>query len=162
MILSLLASLSGLASGMGLGYPGITSQLLRQDEAFTISQVSWFASITAITCPIGGPLSGFLCDKFGRRKTLIISDIVAIISWIIIGFSSSVSGDALFTQLMIGRAIIGFNIGMTSVPIVMYASEICHQSIRGRMTMLSSPFFTAFGVLTAYFLGYLISVSQKS
>lgn len=159
-MISLLASLSVLGSGMGLGYPAITSQLLlRGDLVLTPSEVSWFASITAIVCPIGGPLSGFLCDKIGRRNTLMSINIIAIVSWIIIGFSSRIDAEVLFYQLMIARAIIGLNIGMTTAPTVMYVSEVCHPSLRGRLTLLSSPFFTAVGLLTIYFLGYLISVS---
>lgn len=148
-----------ISSGMGLGYPAITSQLLLRDTSqmtLTASQVSWFASVTAIVCPIGGPLSGYVTDKIGRRNTMAVVSIVSLISWITIGLSSRVNADALFIQLMIGRAIIGVGIGMTTAPAVMYVSEVCHPKLRGRMTLLSSPFFTAFGLLTIYFLGYLI------
>lgn len=161
VVASLLASLSLLASGMGLGYPAITTQLLRSgsDVVFTPSQISWFASITAIVCPFGGPLSGFLSDKIGRIRTLMLTNIIAIVSWAIIGFSSQQDAGVSFVQLMAGRAIIGLNIGMTTAPTVMFVSEICHPSLRGRLTILSSPFFTAIGLLTIYFLGYLIPVS---
>lgn len=162
--ISLLASLSVVSSGMGLGYPAITTQLLLRDSssvALTASQVSWFASVTAIVCPIGGPLSGYVTDKIGRRNTMMVVSIVSLVSWIIIGLSSRVDAEVLFIQLMIGRAIIGIGIGMTTAPAVMYVSEVCHPKLRGRMTLLSSPFFTAFGLLTIYFLGYLIPVSGR-
>lgn len=147
---------------MGLGYPAITSQLLLRSDAdviLTPEQVSWFASITAIICPLGAPFSGFVTDKIGRRNSLILLNIISIISWLFIGFSSRVDSQAFFVQLMIGRAIIGFGIGMTTAPTVMYVSEVCHPKLRGRLTLLSSPFFTAFGLLMIYFLGYLIPVS---
>lgn len=151
-----------IASGMGLGYPAITTQLLLRvdsDVTLTASQVSWFASVTAIICPIGGPLSGFFTDRIGRRNSMMFISVVSIISWLVIGFSSRADSQLFFIQLMIGRAIIGIGIGMTTAPVVMYVSEVCHPSLRGRMTLLSSPFFTAFGLLTIYFLGYLIPVS---
>lgn len=164
IIVSLLASLSGIASGMGLGYPAITSQLLMREGAdviLTQSQVSWFASVTAITGPIGGPLSGYLSDKIGRRNTLMVTNIVAIVSWAIIGFSSREDAENLFVQLLVARALIGVTIGMSSGPAVMYVSEVCHPKLRGRLTLLSSPFFTALGLLLIYFLGNLIPVSWK-
>lgn len=151
-----------ISSGMGLGYPAITTQLLLRGDSevtLTASQVSWFASITAIICPIGGPLSGFFTDRIGRRNSMMFISVVSIISWLIIGFSSRADSQLFFIQLMIGRAIIGIGIGMTTAPAVMYVSEVCHPTLRGRMTLLSSPFFTAFGLLTIYFLGYLIPVS---
>lgn len=161
-MISFLANLSVLSSGMGLGFPAITTQLLLRDDAevvLTPSQVSWFASATAIACPLGGPLSGFLSDKFGRRSTLVFINIIAIVSWIIIGFSSRSDAEVFFIQLMIGRAMIGVAIGMITTPAVMYSSEVCHQSLRGRLTVLSTPFFMAFGMLISYLLGYLIPVS---
>jgi MFS family permease len=157
----LLQSLSVLSSGLGLGFPSVASQLLSQDTQvpLTASQVSWFASITAIAAPFGCPLSGFLSDKIGRRNTSILVNFLAIISWIIIGFSSSSDAQTLFVQLMVARVIMGVVIGMSTTPAVMYVSEVCHPTLRGRMTLLSSPFFTAFGLLTIYFLGYLVPVS---
>lgn len=158
--MSLLTSLSVLSSGMGLGYPAITTQaLLKEEFPLTFDQVSWFASITAITCPIGGPLSGFCCDKFGRRPTILLMSAISALSWLMIGFSGPSSSEWHFTLLMIARAIIGIGVGMTTAPVVMYVSEVCHPSLRGRMTMLSSPFFTGSGLLTIYSLGYMIPVS---
>lgn len=163
VIFCTLANLSIISSGMGIGYPAITTQLLLKDTSLilTESQVSWFASITAITCPIGGLLSGYMSDRIGRKRTLIVIDIIAIISWIIIGFSSKNNAELLFIQLMISRTIIGIIIGMSTTPAVLYTSEVCDPKIRGRLTMLSSPFFTAFGMLLIYLLGYLIPVIKN-
>lgn len=147
---------------MGLGYPAITTELLLSADAdvkLTQSQVSWFASVTAIACPFGGPLSGILADKLGRRNTLMLVNVLAIASWLVIGFSSRDDAQLFFTELMIGRAIIGLVIGMITAPAVMYSSEIAHPKLRGRLTVLSTPFFVAFGTLVAYLLGYIIPVS---
>lgn len=162
VLMSLLASLSVISAGMGLGYPSITTQLLLADDSdviLTQSQVSWFASVTAIACPLGGPLSGVLADKLGRRNTLMLINVLAIISWIIIGLSSRDNPQLFFIELMIGRALIGIVIGMVTAPAVMYSSEIAHPKLRGRLTVLSTPFFVAFGTLIAYLLGYIIPVS---
>lgn len=151
---------------MGLGFPAITSQLLLRDDlgdaVLTPSQVSWFASITAITCPIGGPISGFLTDKIGRLYTLVAISVVATGSWLLIGFSSRDDAQLLFLQLMIARGIVGAAFGAITTPAIMYVSEICHPKLRGRMTVLSTPFFVALGMLLVYLLGYLIPVSNKT
>lgn len=157
---AMLANFSILSTGMGLGYPAITTQLLAKDTTviLTESQISWFASVTAIASPFGGPLTAYLTNKFGRKGTLIIIDIIAIVQWIIIGFSSRNNAQILFIQLMVARVLTGFIIGMITAPAVMYSTEICHQSLRGRMTILSTPFFVAIGSLIIYTLGFLIKV----
>ncbi|KAG5675957.1 hypothetical protein PVAND_005814 [Polypedilum vanderplanki] len=156
--ISLLANLSVLSPGMGLGYPAITSQLLRQDQTVILSesQVSWFASITAIACPIGGPIAAYCTNKFGRKGTLIIIDFISITLWFIIGLSSRNDSQILFIQLMIARFLTGITIGMITTPAVMYSSEICHPKLRGRLTVLSTPFFIAVGMVLVYLLGYLM------
>jgi MFS family permease len=154
--------MSGISSGIGCGFPAITTQLLLRDDAeivLTPSQVSWFASVTAITCPLGGPISGYLSEKIGRRNSLMVINVVAIISFLLIGYSSRVNPQIFFAQLIVSRAIAGFTIGMITTPAVMYISEICHTDLRGRMTILSTPFFIAFGMVVSYVLGYLIPVS---
>lgn len=159
--ISLLQSFSVISSGIGLGFPSISSELLLKDSdvSLTASQVSWFASITAIAAPFGCVFSGYLTEKIGRRNTAILLNFFAVVSFVIIGFSSRSDANTLFIQLMISRVIMGVVIGMSSSPAVMYVSEVCHPTLRGRMTMMSSPFFTAFGVVTIYFLGYLVPVS---
>lgn len=152
-----------ISSGIGLGYPAITTQLLLRDDAeiiLTASQVSWFASITAIASPFGSPLSGYLTDKIGRRSTLMVVNVIATISWVLIGFSSRDDANIFFIELMIGRALIGVTIGMMTTPAVMYTSEICHPKLRGRLTVLSTPLFVSLGTVVAYLLGYLIPVSS--
>jgi MFS family permease len=160
ILMCTLANLTGMTAGMGLGFPASTTSLLLEDTITVLndSQVSWVASITTIVCPIGGIFSAYLCDKFGRKCTLIVADIISIVSWAIIGFSSRSDSTLLFYELMIARVLIGLVCGMCTTPQALYSTEICHSNIRGRMNMLSSPFYTAFGMLAIYTLGYIIQV----
>lgn len=93
-----------------VGYPATTLPLLNEhstDVKLTVSQASWFASVTAISSPIGGLVSGYFLDRFGRKTTLICINLISIISWLIIAFSSKSDVFVLFVQLMIARIIIG-------------------------------------------------------
>lgn len=47
---------------------------------------------------------------------------------------------------------------MSSSPAAVYAAEIAHKSLRGRLTLLSA-LCTALGMLFIYLLGYLIPVN---
>jgi Sugar (and other) transporter len=63
--------------------------------------------VTAITCPIGGLLAGYSLDKIGRKTTLILINIISIVSWLILSFSSTTDAETLFIQLIVARFIIG-------------------------------------------------------
>lgn len=52
----------------------------------------------------------------------------------------------------------GIAVGMSSSPAAVYAAEISHPKLRGRLTLLSA-LCTAIGMLFIYLLGYLIPVS---
>jgi MFS family permease len=83
----------------------------------SVSQASWFASITAFASPFGGLISGYMIDKFGRRTTLISINVISIISWLLIGFASTSDVELLFGQLMVARIIIGECCSLTDASI---------------------------------------------
>lgn len=161
VLTAMMANLSVLAPGMGMGFPALTSEILMRDEAikFTASQASWFASITPLHCPFGGPLSSYLVTKIGRKGTLISINILSMIHWAISGLSSS-DPHTLYIQLLIARTITGFTIGMCTTPSVMYSTEISHPQLKSKLAVLSAPFWLSNGALLIYFLGYLTGVKE--
>ena len=55
--------------------------------------------------------------------------------------------------MMAGRAISGLGIGMMVMIIPVYQAELCHPSIRGRVTALQQ-FMLGVGALTAAWISY--------
>ncbi|XP_055374142.1 facilitated trehalose transporter Tret1-2 homolog [Condylostylus longicornis] len=154
----ILANLGVISSGIALGYPTVTLKQLTDTQnanALTMSQMSWFASINAISCPIGGLLCGYLLDKIGRKKSIVTISITALISWLVMTTSFHEDNLGFFIQIMISRFIIGITTGMSSAPCSIYAAEISHPKLRGRLT-LGSSVATAGGIFLIYMLGYLI------
>lgn len=109
-------------------------------------------------CPFGGLLTGYLLDKIGRKMTLILVNIISVIAWGIMTFSSESNKEIMYIQLMISRVIIGLAIGMSSSPASVYSAEICHPDLRGRLTLLTA-LCTGIGMLFVYLLGYFIPVT---
>lgn len=162
VLVLMMANLTVLGPGMGLGYPAVTSEILLKDKklVLTAEQVSWFASITPFMCPFGGPLSSYLVTKFGRKGTLLVINVISIIFWTIIGFSHKTDANTLFIELMTARVLTGLAIGMTTAPAVMYSIEICHPKLRGRFAVLSAPLFISMGTLLIFFFGYITGVRK--
>jgi MFS family permease len=156
----ILVTLSVIPAGMCLGYPAIASQWMIADGPLDVNEVSWFSSITAIACPIGGILSAILCDKVGRKGTLIITDIISISHWILIGVSSRSEKKVLFIELLIARALAGLGVGMCATPANLYAGEICHPDLRGRLSVLT-PLMFSVGTLVIFLIENAVDVSGK-
>lgn len=162
LLFAVLANLSVLPPGMALAFPAITTKHLLKEGPikFTMNEVSWFASLTPLICPIGGPISPYLVNKFGRKGTLIIINVLSIIHWFINATSSQTDNQVLFVELLIARVIGGLTVGLITVPSMIYTTEISHVKIRSRLAVLSTPFFISLGILLIYVLGFAIGVKN--
>ncbi|XP_052899373.1 facilitated trehalose transporter Tret1-like [Anopheles moucheti] len=157
IVTAVVANITIISSGMGIGFPSIAMIELTNSTTsvvLTESNATWFASITSIMCPFGGLLSGYLLDKVGRKKTLYFINIISIVSWAIMSFASRTDSTTLFIELIVARIIIGIAIGLSSTPASVYAAEVAHPNLRGRLTLLTA-FCTAIGMLSIYTLGYV-------
>ncbi|XP_053693388.1 facilitated trehalose transporter Tret1-like [Sabethes cyaneus] len=158
LTMSILANLTVLSSGMGLGYSAITLHSLTQEDdplRLNPDQASWFASINSIACPFGGLISGYLLDRIGRKWTLIFINLLSIVSWTLIAVSSTTNFELMYTQIIIARVIIGLVIGLVSASAAIYSAEIATPRMRGRLTVLTS-LAIAVGILMIYSFGYAI------
>ncbi|XP_055595464.1 facilitated trehalose transporter Tret1-2 homolog [Uranotaenia lowii] len=158
LTMSILANLTVLSSGMGLGYSAITlHSLTKAGDPMSLGpeQASWFVSVNSFACPFGGLLSGVLLDRIGRKKTLVFINVLSIVSWTLMAVASRSNFELMYTQIMIARVIIGLVIGLVSAPAAIYSAEIALPHLRGRLTILTS-LAIAVGILIIYTFGYFI------
>ena len=67
---------------------------------------------------IGGPVAGFMSDKFGRKTAFILTGITSAIGWFCLSFSfffNFGNFPAFFSMLLIGRFVSGFSAGWVSL-----------------------------------------------
>lgn len=90
----------------------------------------------------GGPVAGLIADKFGRKSALIFSAIPLVLGWLAIAVSVEqfywpVSGNFLFSMLVVGRAFSGFGSGWISlvVPVSLKQQILFHH-----LCLLNHPF----------------------
>ncbi|XP_046385965.1 facilitated trehalose transporter Tret1-like [Ischnura elegans] len=130
----------------------------------TDEESAWFMSIAMATTPLGCFISGYLIDAIGRKGALLSVAFPGIVGWLMLatvpkfvppapaGFAST----AVFAQMILGRALNGIAIGMSSSPGSVLVSETSSPRFRGAVISMSS-FFVALGVLLAYFMGDVAS-----
>ncbi|KAH8407712.1 hypothetical protein KR222_011196 [Zaprionus bogoriensis] len=157
-LMVIFANMGVLSTGFALAIPTVVlPQLTSEAEPVHLSseQASWFASINTLSCPIGGILSGLLLDKIGRKRTLYILNILAIISWILLVTASSTNSAQFYSQLLVSRFIIGIVMGLASAPSGVYAAEISLPKLRGSL-ILGTSISVALGITILYSIGYFI------
>jgi sugar porter (SP) family MFS transporter len=98
---------------------------------------------------IGALFGSYPCDKFGRKKTLIIIGLLFLFS----ALGSAVAWDPYSFSFF--RFIGGVGVGASSVASPTYISEVSNKDNRGRLVALYQ-FNIVLGILIAYFSNYLL------
>jgi MFS family permease len=96
---------------------------------------------------VGSAIAGPLSDKIGRRDSIMF----ACIFWLI-GTSIQVACQN-WGQLIAGRVLNGFTVGITSSQVPVYLAEIAKAEKRGSIVIIQQ-LAIEFGILIMYFIGY--------
>ena len=104
---------------------------------------------------LGALFGGIPCDKLGRKNTLIIIGVLYVVSAI----GSALANDPYAFSLL--RFIGGVGIGISSIAVPAYVSEIAPAKYRGRL-VATYQFQIVFGILAAFLSNYLISGSGEN
>ncbi len=122
-------------------------------------------SSALIGCIIGGVISGLLATKFGRKKTLMLSAVLFLLSAIgsafpeFLFFERGEPTIGLLIMFNLYRIMGGIGVGIASATVPMYIGEIAPAHIRGRLVSLNQ-FAIIFGMLVVYFVNYTIARGQ--
>ncbi len=114
----------------------------------------WLVSSIILGSVLGAALSGYTADRYGRKKMLIVTGFLFLISSV---GSAIVSEFSLF---IMARLLGGIAVGMAAMVAPLYISEVSPPKIRGRMVSMYQ-FAITVGVLCAYFSNdYLRRLSE--
>ena len=122
-------------------YFGITDSVSDQGLAMTIALIG---------CMIGACACGWLADKIGRKKLLLVSAAVFLMSSIATGAFST------FSQFLVARFFGGIGIGIASGLSPMYIAEVAPTEIRGKLVSLNQMTIVV-GILAAQIVNWQIA-----
>jgi len=122
-------------------YFGISDSVSDQGLAMTIALIG---------CMIGACTCGWLADKIGRKKLLIVSAMVFLLSSIATGAFS------VFSQFLVARFFGGIGIGIASGLSPMYIAEVAPTEIRGKLVSLNQMTIVI-GILAAQIVNWQIA-----
>jgi MFS family permease len=125
----------------------LISQLADGNEIqINTNQSSIIGSIFSIALPFGAITSGFLSDRFGRKKIGLYVCIPFFIAWVLIGISENVM------TIYVSRIVAGICCGVTTASVV-YTAEISYKTFRSALLCMNSV-FVSFGIFLTYLLNY--------
>lgn len=78
-------------------------------------------------------MNGFFADYFGRKKSLLLNNILGILGALFMGLSKPANS---YEMIIIGRFLIGLNCGLNSGLCPMYINELAPVDIRGSIGVL--------------------------
>jgi SP family myo-inositol transporter-like MFS transporter 13 len=128
----------------------LAPSLSTPDHPVTTWDKSIITSATSFGALIGGLVAGIAADRWGRRVVIWIADWLFVAGALWQAFSFSVNG------IISGRFVVGLGVGIGSLVVPLYISELAPPSHRGRLVVISVLFIT-FGQLVAYTIGLLLS-----
>jgi len=142
----------------GLNMAGISGavDMLKGEFSLTDSGLGTVAALLTIGCLIGALFTGNFTKKYGRKKVMMFTAVLYIISALGCAFAQSSA------VLIIFRVLSGLAVGATSVIGPMYISEISPAHNRGRLVSMNQ-FAITIGIVLAYIFDFaLISFGDNS
>ena len=127
---SVVAAIGGLLFGYDTAVIAGVIGYLQVKFNLSSAMVGWAASSAIWGCVAGAMFAGYLSDRIGRRKVLIITAVLFFIS----SLAAAFAGD--LTQFILARLIGGVGIGAASMLSPLYISEIAPANNRGRLVSL--------------------------
>ena len=150
ILISLVATLGGFLFGYDSGVINGTVDGLK--IAFNSEDIGTGFNVASMLlgCAVGAFFAGQLADRIGRKKVLLISAGLFIVS----AWGSGVAESSL--TFVIFRIIGGLAVGAASVISPAYISEISPSEVRGRMTTIQQ-IAIILGLFTAFISNYFLA-----
>jgi SP family sugar:H+ symporter-like MFS transporter len=136
--LTAVASFGGMLFGWDTGLIGGVLTMDSFNNSFGLDRTSPdhaslegnIVSVLQAGCFFGAASSFYLSDKLGRKRALMLADLIFIVGSIIQTTCAMGQGHDL-AQLYVGRVIGGFGVGLTSAVVPTYIGENANKEIRG-------------------------------
>jgi len=154
-LVAAVAAVSGLLFGFDTAVINGALIFLRADLGLSTRATEVATSSLLVGCALGAALAGWLTDRLGRKRILIVSALL---------FAASAVGAAVprvLVEFVAARLVGGLAIGVASVLAPLYIAEMSPRAIRGRLVALNQMAIVT-GILLAYFVNWLLSFAGPS
>ena len=152
---TIVAATSGLLFGFDIAVINGALIFLRAQLHLTEVQTEMAASSLLFGCIFGASVAGWLSDRFGRRRVLMISGLL---------FAVSAIGAAIphtLAEFAAARLAGGLAVGAASVLAPLYIAEVAPARSRGRLVALNQMTIVT-GILLSYLVNWLLAFNAQN
>ncbi|CAH0564531.1 unnamed protein product, partial [Brassicogethes aeneus] len=121
-------------------------------QATTTSEDAWITSLSCLGAAFGPIISGYLSEKLGRKKTLLLFSLPMIVCQIITMF-----GDKVYVFL-VARFLWGLGMGCVMSVVPAFIGEISEDKNRGLLGVFMS-LFIKIGIILMYAVGPFVNMT---
>ncbi|KAI7152230.1 putative MFS monosaccharide transporter [Hortaea werneckii] len=143
--LACFASIGGFLFGYDQG--AISSVLVMPSFVSDATLQGWMVSVLTLGAMFGALINGPICDRFSRRSSLLYATIVFNVGSILQAAAYNIP------MIFVGRCIAGIAIGMLSMVVPLYLSELAPPNIRGSLVAMPQLGITL-GICFAFWFEY--------
>ncbi len=144
IIIAVIAATGGLLFGFDTGVISGALPFLRESWDLSTGQQEWITTAVLIGAFAGAFFGGRFTDLLGRKKIIIVASIIFAVGSILCGAAAN------STILVISRIVIGVAIGISSIAVPLYISEISPAQYRGALVS-SFQLMITIGIVASYF-----------
>jgi SP family arabinose:H+ symporter-like MFS transporter len=147
---SLVAAIGGLIFGFDTAIVAGATRYMKEQFSLNSLQEGWAVAVVLIGCMFGAGLAGPISDRIGRRRLMLVSAVLFLVSAV---------GCALprtLTEFVIFRFVGGLGIGSAAVLSPLYIAEIAPARVRGALVSVNQLAIVT-GILLAYFVNWVFA-----
>jgi len=146
--------LSGFLFGFDTGVISGALQPIRDEFNLNDTLSELVVGATTFGAIFGGLFAGICSDRFGRKPITLFSSVVFVVGAIIMAAAPN------FGVLILGRLVVGFGVGLASMIVPVYLSEVAPRTLRGRLTTVNVLMIT-FGQLVSYLINIAFATTNN-
>ena len=155
--LLIMAGLGGLLYGVDVGVIAAALPYIERTSTFTQDQIGWIVGMALWGSLPSSMVAGLLAEWFGRKKMIVASALLFLISIPVICASGFTEGGN-FWMMVCGRAMQGAAAGLFGVIVPMYLAECLDADSRGKGTGMFQLLLTI-GLVFVAVVGVVIAWS---
>jgi SP family arabinose:H+ symporter-like MFS transporter len=130
LLISFIATFGGFLFGYDLSLIGAANSFLKDQFQLNEAALGFTTASAALGCVFGPFLGGWLCDRIGRERTMMVAASLLAAGALMTAFAPTIF---LFNTF---RILGGVGVGLCSIASPMYIAEVAPAKMRGRLGVM--------------------------